>query len=107
MIVVLNLFDVVKGQENQYAEYLRRVQPILDVVQDQLEEIEMSKEREDPAERLLLAILEENAQAFVRMIAEEGVQVILTCDEPCDSDLPNWYPKGRHGLRMRYYGKYS
>ncbi|MBT3202196.1 MAG: DUF1330 domain-containing protein [Phycisphaerales bacterium] len=30
MIVVLNLFDTVKGCENQYAEYLRRVQPILD-----------------------------------------------------------------------------
>ena len=30
MIVVLNLFDIVKGRESQYAEYLRRVQPILD-----------------------------------------------------------------------------
>ena len=30
MIVVLNLFDIVKGCEKQYAEYLRRVQPILD-----------------------------------------------------------------------------
>lgn len=30
MIVVLNLFDIVSGCENQYAEYLRRVQPILD-----------------------------------------------------------------------------
>lgn len=30
VIVVLNLFDTVKGCENQYAEYLRRVQPILD-----------------------------------------------------------------------------
>ena len=30
MIVVLNLFDVIPGREAQYAEYLRRVQPILD-----------------------------------------------------------------------------
>ena len=30
MIVVLNLFDIVEGRESQYAEYLRRVQPILD-----------------------------------------------------------------------------
>ena len=30
MIVVLNLFDIVKGRESEYAEYLRRVQPILD-----------------------------------------------------------------------------
>lgn len=30
MIVVLNLFDIVPGKERQYAEYLRRVQPILD-----------------------------------------------------------------------------
>ena len=30
MIVVLNLFDIVTGTEGQYAEYLRRVQPILD-----------------------------------------------------------------------------
>jgi len=30
VIVVLNLFDIVKGCEEQYAEYLRRVQPILD-----------------------------------------------------------------------------
>jgi uncharacterized protein (DUF1330 family) len=30
VIVVLNLFDIVKGRESQYAEYLRRVQPILD-----------------------------------------------------------------------------
>jgi len=30
VIVVLNLFDIVPGQEAQYAEYLRRVQPILD-----------------------------------------------------------------------------
>ncbi|MDP6545109.1 MAG: DUF1330 domain-containing protein [Phycisphaerae bacterium] len=30
MIVVLNLFDIVKGREAGYAEYLRRVQPILD-----------------------------------------------------------------------------
>ena len=30
MIVVLNLFDIVKGRESGYAEYLRRVQPILD-----------------------------------------------------------------------------
>jgi len=29
VIVVLNLFDIVKGREAQYAEYLRRVQPIL------------------------------------------------------------------------------
>ena len=30
MIVVLNLFDIIPGREKQYAEYLRRVQPILD-----------------------------------------------------------------------------
>ena len=30
MIVVLNLFDIVPGRERQYAEYLRRVQPILE-----------------------------------------------------------------------------
>lgn len=30
MVVVLNLFDIVEGREKQYAEYLRRVQPILD-----------------------------------------------------------------------------
>ena len=30
MIVVLNLFDIIAGKETQYAEYLRRVQPILD-----------------------------------------------------------------------------
>jgi uncharacterized protein (DUF1330 family) len=30
MIVVLNLFDIIPGREPQYAEYLRRVQPILD-----------------------------------------------------------------------------
>ena len=30
MIVVLNLFDIIPGKEKQYAEYLRRVQPILD-----------------------------------------------------------------------------
>ena len=30
MIVVLNLFDIVSGRETRYAEYLRRVQPILD-----------------------------------------------------------------------------
>ena len=30
MIVVLNLFDIVGGKEKEYAEYLRRVQPILD-----------------------------------------------------------------------------
>jgi uncharacterized protein (DUF1330 family) len=30
MIVVLNLFDIVAGKEKDYAEYLRRVQPILD-----------------------------------------------------------------------------
>ncbi|MFA6134463.1 MAG: DUF1330 domain-containing protein [Phycisphaerae bacterium] len=30
MIVVLNLFDLIPGKEAQYAEYLRRVQPILD-----------------------------------------------------------------------------
>ena len=29
MIVVLNLFDIVCGMEKQYAEYLRRVEPIL------------------------------------------------------------------------------
>ena len=30
MVVVLNLFDIVEGRERQYAEYLRRVQPVLD-----------------------------------------------------------------------------
>ncbi len=30
MIAVLNLFDIIPGREKQYAEYLRRVQPVLD-----------------------------------------------------------------------------
>ena len=30
MIVVLNLFDIQKDCENVYAEYLRRVQPVMD-----------------------------------------------------------------------------
>ena len=30
MLVVLNLFDIVPGREAEYAEYLRRVQPVLD-----------------------------------------------------------------------------
>lgn len=30
MIIVLNLFDLIPGQESPYAEYLDRVQPILD-----------------------------------------------------------------------------
>lgn len=30
VIVVLNLFDIVPGKQKEYAEYLRRVQPILD-----------------------------------------------------------------------------
>ena len=30
MIFVLNLFDIVPGKQKDYAEYLRRVQPILD-----------------------------------------------------------------------------
>lgn len=30
MIVVVNLFDIIPGKEKDYAEYLRRVQPILD-----------------------------------------------------------------------------
>jgi uncharacterized protein (DUF1330 family) len=30
VIVVLNLFDIVPGREKDYAQYLRRVQPILD-----------------------------------------------------------------------------
>ncbi len=30
MIVVLNLFDIAPGKHKDYAEYLRRVQPILD-----------------------------------------------------------------------------
>ena len=30
MIVVLNLFDIIPGRENDYAQYLRQVQPILD-----------------------------------------------------------------------------
>ena len=29
LIVVLNLFDIIPGRENQYAQYLRRVQTIL------------------------------------------------------------------------------
>jgi len=29
LIVVLNLFDIIPGREKEYAEYLRRVQPIL------------------------------------------------------------------------------
>lgn len=29
LIVVLNLFDLIPGREKEYAEYLRRVQPIL------------------------------------------------------------------------------
>lgn len=32
MIVVLNLFDIIAGKELDYAQYLRRVQPILDRV---------------------------------------------------------------------------
>jgi uncharacterized protein (DUF1330 family) len=32
VIVVLNLFDIIPGRQRQYAEYLRRVQPILDRV---------------------------------------------------------------------------
>ncbi len=30
VIVVLNLFDLIPGKEGDYAEYLRRVQPILE-----------------------------------------------------------------------------
>jgi len=30
LIVVLNLFDIIPGREGEYAEYLSRVQPILD-----------------------------------------------------------------------------
>jgi uncharacterized protein (DUF1330 family) len=30
VIVILNLFDIAPGKEKDYAEYLRRVQPILD-----------------------------------------------------------------------------
>lgn len=30
MVAVLNLFDIIPGREKDYAEYLRRVQPILD-----------------------------------------------------------------------------
>ena len=30
MIVVLNLFDILPGRESEYAEYLRRVQSVLD-----------------------------------------------------------------------------
>ena len=30
MIVVLNLFDIIPGKEKEYAQYLRRVQPVLD-----------------------------------------------------------------------------
>ena len=36
MIVVLNLFDIIPGRQQQYAEYLRRVQPILDRYQAQV-----------------------------------------------------------------------
>jgi uncharacterized protein (DUF1330 family) len=32
LIHVLNLFDIIPGREMQYAQYLRRVQPILDRV---------------------------------------------------------------------------
>jgi uncharacterized protein (DUF1330 family) len=32
VIVVLNLLDIIPGEEGRYAEYLRRVQPILDRV---------------------------------------------------------------------------
>lgn len=32
MIIVLNLLDIIPGKEAQYAEYLRRVQPVLDRV---------------------------------------------------------------------------
>ncbi len=30
MVIVLNLFDIIPGKETQYAEYLRRVQPLLE-----------------------------------------------------------------------------
>jgi len=30
VIVVLNLFDIIPGRQREYAEYLRKVQPILD-----------------------------------------------------------------------------
>lgn len=30
LIIVLNLFDIIPGRERDYAQYLRRVQPILD-----------------------------------------------------------------------------
>jgi len=30
VIIVLNLFDIIPGREKDYAEYLRRVQPLLD-----------------------------------------------------------------------------
>lgn len=30
MIVVLNLFDIILGREAEYAQYLRRIQPLLD-----------------------------------------------------------------------------
>jgi len=30
MIVILNLFDIVPGKEAEYAEYLRRIQPLLE-----------------------------------------------------------------------------
>ncbi|HUS92630.1 MAG TPA: DUF1330 domain-containing protein [Phycisphaerae bacterium] len=29
LIVVLNLFDIIPGKEKEYADYLRRVQPVL------------------------------------------------------------------------------
>ena len=30
MIVILNLFDIIPGKEAEYAEYLRRIQPLLE-----------------------------------------------------------------------------
>jgi len=30
VVIVLNLFNIIPGREKEYAEYLRRVQPILD-----------------------------------------------------------------------------
>lgn len=30
MVIVVNLFDIIEGKEKEYADYLERVQPVLD-----------------------------------------------------------------------------
>ena len=45
-----------------------------------------------------------NVPLFVKMIAKEGVEVILTLDEATQMDVPHWYPKGAIGTRLRYEG---